>query len=116
MAFPYPFTQSLSIKDALRRLHSVISRCFLKNRRILILKNKSIGPIKWQKTGLEYLLISPCLKRRIRERAIRDFLRGEHQKSSSSVQRFHLLIREYSRSPELMITNRKWEHKDHVAW
>ena len=29
---------------------------------------------------------------------------------------FHLLIREYSRSPELMITNRKWEHKDHVAW
>jgi hypothetical protein len=30
---------------------------------------------------LEYLLISPCLKRRFGERAIRDYLRGEHQNS-----------------------------------
>jgi hypothetical protein len=35
--------------------------------------------IKWRKTGLEDLLISPCFKRKIRERAIRDYLRGEHQ-------------------------------------
>jgi hypothetical protein len=43
------------------------------------LRDKPIGLIKWRKARLENLLISPCLKRRIRERAIRDYLRGEHQ-------------------------------------
>jgi hypothetical protein len=51
----------------------------LKNRRILILKDKSIGLIKRQKAGLENLLGSPCIKRRIRRRAIRDYQMGEHK-------------------------------------
>jgi hypothetical protein len=42
------------------------------------LKDKSIGLIKWQKAGLENLLRGPCIKRRIRERVIRDYLKGEH--------------------------------------
>jgi len=43
------------------------------------LKDKSIGLIKWQKAGLENLLVSTCIKRRIRRRAIRDYQMGEHQ-------------------------------------
>jgi hypothetical protein len=43
------------------------------------LKDKSIGLIKWQKAGLENLLGSPCIKRRIRRRAIGDYQMGEHQ-------------------------------------
>jgi hypothetical protein len=38
----------------------------LKNRRVPILKNKSIGLIKWQKAGLENSLGNSCIKRRIR--------------------------------------------------
>jgi hypothetical protein len=45
------------------------------------LKDKSIGLIKWQKAGLENLLGSPCIKRRIRRRAFRDYQMGEHQNS-----------------------------------
>jgi len=45
------------------------------------LKDKSIGLIKWQKAGLENLLGSPCIKRRIRRRAIRDYQMGEHKNS-----------------------------------
>jgi len=45
------------------------------------LKDKSIGLIKWQKAGLENLLGSPYLKRRIRRRAIRDYQIGEYQNS-----------------------------------
>jgi hypothetical protein len=41
--------------------------------------DKPIRLIKWQKVGLQNILVSPYLKRRIRERAIRDYLRGEHQ-------------------------------------
>jgi hypothetical protein len=44
------------------------------------LKDRSIGLIKWQKLGLENLLESPCIKRRIRGRAIRGYRRGEHKK------------------------------------
>jgi len=47
--------------------------------RIPILKDKSIGLIKWQKAGLENLLVSTCIKRSIRRRAIRDYQMGEHQ-------------------------------------
>jgi hypothetical protein len=47
----------------------------------LISKNKSIELIKWQKAGLENLLGSPCIKRRIRRRAIRDYQTGEHKNS-----------------------------------
>ena len=43
------------------------------------MKDKSIGLIKWQKAGLENLLVSTCIKRRIRSRAIRDYQMGEHQ-------------------------------------
>ena len=43
------------------------------------MKDKSVGLIKWQKAGLENLLGSPCIKRRIRWRAIRDYRRGEHK-------------------------------------
>ncbi|MGA2467570.1 MAG: hypothetical protein ABSH06_24895 [Thermodesulfobacteriota bacterium] len=32
------------------------------------MKDKSIGLIKWQKAGLENLLGSPCIKRRIRKK------------------------------------------------
>jgi hypothetical protein len=42
-------------------------------------EKQAIGLIKWGKARLENLLISPCLKRRIRKRAIRDYLRGYHQ-------------------------------------
>jgi hypothetical protein len=45
------------------------------------LKDKSIGLIKWQKAGLENLLRSPCIKRRIRRSAIRDYQIGEYQNS-----------------------------------
>ena len=45
------------------------------------MKDKSIGLIKWQKAGLENLLVSPDLKRRIRSRAIRDYQIGEYQNS-----------------------------------
>jgi len=43
------------------------------------LKDKSIALIKWQKAGLENLLGGPCIKRRIRRRAIRDYQMREHQ-------------------------------------
>jgi hypothetical protein len=45
------------------------------------LKDKSIGLNKWQKAGLENLLGSPCIKRRIRRRAIREYQTGEYQNS-----------------------------------
>jgi hypothetical protein len=48
------------------------------------LKDKSIGLIKWQKAGLENLLGGPCIKRRIRRRAIRDYQMGECQNASYS--------------------------------
>jgi hypothetical protein len=44
------------------------------------LKKKLIRPIKWPKARLEDLLIIPCLKRRIREEAIRNYLKGERRK------------------------------------
>ena len=65
-------------------VHPIISRFSSKNRRILILKDKSIGLIKWQKAGLENLLGSPCIKRRIRGRAIRNYQIGEYQNSPYS--------------------------------
>ena len=43
------------------------------------MRDKPIELIKWLKAGLEDLLISPYLKRRIRRRAIRDYQMGEHQ-------------------------------------
>jgi len=46
------------------------------------LKDKSNGLIKWQKAGLENLLGSPCIKRRIRRSAIRDYQMGEHKNPS----------------------------------
>jgi hypothetical protein len=36
--------------------------------------------IKRLMAGLENLPVIPCLERRIRGRALRDYLRGEHQK------------------------------------
>jgi hypothetical protein len=48
----------------------------------LISKNKSIELIIWQEAGLENLLGSPCIKRRIRRRAIKDYQTGEHKKLS----------------------------------
>jgi len=56
----------------------------MENERIPIWKYKPIGLIKWLMARLENLLASPCLKRRIRERAIRDYLRGEHKNPPSS--------------------------------
>jgi hypothetical protein len=47
----------------------------------LISNDKSIELIKWQKVGLENLLGSPCIKRRIRRGAIRDYQMGEHKNS-----------------------------------
>jgi len=61
--------------------HLIISRCSSENRRNPISRNKSISLIKWWKTGLENLLASPCIKRRIRKRAIRDYQIGECQNS-----------------------------------
>ena len=46
------------------------------------MKDKSIRLIKWQKAGLENLLGSPCIKRRIRRSAIRDYQMGEHKNPS----------------------------------
>jgi hypothetical protein len=46
------------------------------------LKDKSIGLIKWWKAGLEKLLASTCITRRIRRRAIRDYQIGECQNSA----------------------------------
>ena len=76
---PFPSMQMPYSEDPLRRLHPTISRSSSKNRRIPILRDKPIELIKWRQTGLEDLLINPCLKRRIRERAIRDYQMGEHQ-------------------------------------
>jgi hypothetical protein len=62
----------------------------------LIWKNKSIELIKWQKAGLENLLGSPCIKRRIRRRVIRDYQMGEHKNSPNpfnvppTTKRFHI--------------------------
>jgi len=42
------------------------------------LRDKPIRLIKWQKVGLQNLLVSPYLRRRIRRRAIRDYRRNEH--------------------------------------
>jgi len=72
--------QTLFPEDAIGRLHPVVSRGSSKNERIPILKNKPIRLIKWPKARLEDLLIIPCLKRRIREEAIRNYLKGERQK------------------------------------
>jgi len=44
-----------------------------KNRRILIPKDRSIGLMKWWKAGLKNFLVSTCITRRIRRRAIRDY-------------------------------------------
>ena len=46
------------------------------------MRNKPIGLIKSRKAGLENLLVSPCLKRRIRRSAIRDYQMGEHKNPS----------------------------------
>jgi hypothetical protein len=43
------------------------------------LKDKSIGLNEWQKAGLENLLGSPCIKRRISRKAIRNYKMGEHK-------------------------------------
>jgi len=43
------------------------------------LKDKSIELIKWQKAGLENLIVSTCLKRRIRGKAIKDYRIAEHK-------------------------------------
>ena len=43
------------------------------------MKDKSIGLIKWWKAGLENLLGSPYIKRRIRRSAIGDYQIGEHK-------------------------------------
>ena len=48
------------------------------------MKDKSIGLIKWRKAGLENLLVSTCIKRRIRGMAKKDYRRDEHKNSSSS--------------------------------
>ena len=48
------------------------------------MKDKSIGVIRWQKAGLENLLRNPCIKRRIRRWAIRDYQIGEYQNSPYS--------------------------------
>jgi hypothetical protein len=45
----------------------------------MILREKRIELIKWRKAGLGNLLVSPCLKRRIKGRAIKDYRKGEHQ-------------------------------------
>jgi len=45
------------------------------------LKDKFIELIKWQKAGLKNLLVSTCITRRIRRRAIRDYQIGECQNS-----------------------------------
>jgi hypothetical protein len=45
------------------------------------LRDKSIGLIKWQKAGLEDFG-TPCIKRRIRRSAIRDYQMGEHKNPS----------------------------------
>jgi hypothetical protein len=66
-------------EDSLGRLHPIISRYSSENRRIPILKDKSIRLIKWQRAGLENLLGSPCIKRRIRRSAIGDHQMGEHK-------------------------------------
>jgi len=48
------------------------------------LKKKLLRLIKWPKARLENLLGSPCIKRRIRRIAIKDYQIGEHQKPSHS--------------------------------
>lgn len=45
------------------------------------MKIKSIELIKWQEAGLENLLGSPCIERRIRRRAIRKYQMGERKNS-----------------------------------
>ena len=47
-------------------------------------EDKSIGLIKWQKAGLENLLGSPCIKRRIGMRAKKEYRIGDHKNSPSS--------------------------------
>jgi hypothetical protein len=51
------------------------------------LKKKLIRLIKWPKARLEDILIIPCIKRRIRRIAIRDYQMGEHKKPFSPIQR-----------------------------
>ena len=46
------------------------------------MKDKLIRLIKWQKAGLENLLGNPCIKRRIRRSAIRDYQMGGHKNPS----------------------------------
>jgi hypothetical protein len=70
--------QMHSPQDAFRRLHPIINRDSSKNAGILILKNKPIRLIKRLNPRLENLLITSCLIRRIRERAMRVYRIGEH--------------------------------------
>ena len=46
------------------------------------MKDKCIGLIKWWKARLKNLLVSTCITRRIRRRAIRDYQIGECQNSA----------------------------------
>jgi len=48
---------------------------------VQILKDKPIELIKWWKAGSKNLLVSTCITRRIRNRAIRDYQIGECQNS-----------------------------------
>ena len=48
------------------------------------MKKKLLRLIEWPKARLESLLGSPCIKRRIRRIAIKDYQIGEHQKPSHS--------------------------------
>jgi hypothetical protein len=48
---------------------------------IQILMDKPISLIKRLMAGLENLLVSPCLKRRIRG-SLKDYWRGKHKKPS----------------------------------
>jgi len=58
------FYVDASPKDALPRLHSIISRCPSENRRILILRVKPIGLIEWRKARLESLLVSHLFQKK----------------------------------------------------
>jgi hypothetical protein len=58
------FYLDASPKDALPRLHPVISRCFSENGGSKILRDRPIGVIKWRKAGLENLLVIPCLRKK----------------------------------------------------
>jgi len=81
------YADELSLKMSPEDFIPKLAEPSRKMRGIPILRDTLIGLIKRGKAGLENLLVSTCPKKRIRERAIRDYRKRRASKPSVFIQR-----------------------------